>query len=394
MSSTTVDDKALVSAPKAAGTPAASMMVEVARKFGVSPLRQMREMFALHFGPGKLSQQEYYAAGLYDPEISMAEKREYVGVKGIWNVNTALTPVELPGIQPFVANKVMFSALIDQLGIPAPETQAVVSSFRKFGNIPALSTPEDLRRFLQDRAVFPIFGKPQSHSGSYGAVLLDRIENDQLVLGDGRHVDVSAFCAEILKDYSEGYLLQTALPQHADIVDVIGQAVGTVRVVTVRPDIDPEILYCLWKIPSPKAMSDNFWQDGSMIAPVDLTNGQVGACRVGTGLNMQTVATHPVSGRDMTGIQIPDWTKVCEITRDAHAMFPQFGVFGWDVAITPDGPVIIECNDNPFHSLYQMAYGRGIRNPDFTPVLEKTAARSQVLLAEKQARVKKRKAGK
>lgn len=391
MNTTTMEDKALLSVPQKAGAPAASMMVEVARVHGVSPLRQMREMFALRRGLGKLSLAEYYSTGLFDPKISMAEKREYVGVKAIWDVNVAMTPIQLPGIQPFVANKVMYAALLCQLGIPTTETQAVVSSFRKFGNIPALATPDELRRFLTERAVFPIFGKPQSYSGSFGSVLLDRIENDQLILGDGRHVDLAAFCAEILKDYPEGYLLQTALHQHRDLADVTGRVIGTVRVVTVRQEKKPEVMYCLWKIPSPDAMSDNFWQDGSMIAPVDSTTGQVGMCRAGTGLQTRYFDTHPVSGRAINGLQIPEWDKVCEISREAHALFPEFGVFGWDVAITPDGPVIIEGNDNPFHSLYQMAYRRGIRNPDFAPIIDKTAARSQVMLAEKKARIKNRK---
>ena len=58
--------------------------------------------------------------------------------------------------------------------------------------------------------------------------------------------------------------------------------------------------------------------------------------------------------------------------------------------MTPDGPAIIECNDNPFHMLYQLAYGRGIRNPEFTPVFERVAARSKALMAERKAQFKQR----
>jgi hypothetical protein len=33
---------------------------------------------------------------------------------------------------------------------------------------------------------------------------------------------------------------------------------------------------------------------------------------------------------------------------------PQVGFIGWDVCLTPDGPVIVEGNDYPGHDLYQL----------------------------------------
>ena len=30
----------------------------------------------------------------------------------------------------------------------------------------------------------------------------------------------------------------------------------------------------------------------------------------------------------------------------------------WDIAITPDGTLLIECNENTGHALYQLASGR------------------------------------
>ena len=45
-----VQDKALLAVPERPPSPPAAMMVEVARKYGVSPLRQMRESFGLAMG--------------------------------------------------------------------------------------------------------------------------------------------------------------------------------------------------------------------------------------------------------------------------------------------------------------------------------------------------------
>jgi D-alanine-D-alanine ligase-like ATP-grasp enzyme len=90
-------------------------------------------------------------------------------------------------------------------------------------------------------------------------------------------------------------------------------------------------------------------------------------------------------------LKIPHWDKVIEITTQAHQLYPNFGVFGWDIAVTEEGPLIIECNANPHHMLYQLATGRGIYNEDFAPVLDQVIDRSKRLLSELTAERKEEK---
>lgn len=394
MTATAPDSLALLAPPAKPGATPASRIVEVARRHGVSPLRQLREMIQLNLGPGRLDQHEYYASGLYDPALSLEEKKAYVGERSSRKLNDRMSPMALTMIRPFVANKAMYTALIRQLGFRTTTTQALVSTRRRLGNIPALASAAELRGFLLNDAQYPLFGKPENSSGSYGSVRLDRIESEDLVLGDGRRVPLDAFCTEIFAEYPEGYLLQSALDQHKTLSDIAGISIGTMRVVTVREDWTPRQLYALWKVPSPEAMSDNFWQAGSMIAPVSVETGVVGPCRIGTGLDARQIERHPVSGLAFEGTQVPFWDEVLRVTREAHALFPEFGVIGWDVAITPEGPALIECNANPFHSLYQTACGRGILNPDFVPVFDRVAALSAQMLAERKASNQAHKQGK
>lgn len=391
MTAATMDDKALLAVPKAPPPPPAAMIVEVARKHGVSPFRQLREMMTLNLSQGRIYPPEYYSTGLFDPDMSMDEKRQFVGVRGSRRINDWLSPDKLLTMQNFVANKFMFTSLITQLGFRTTETQAVVSNTRRFGAVPVLSDAGSLKKFLTEKARFPLFGKPTAYSGSFGSVLLERLEGETIVLGNGRAVALEAFCKEIVSEYGAGYLLQSALEQHHEMEAMTGRAVGSVRVVTVRQETMPNVLYALWKIPAPEAMSDNFWQDGSMIAPVDAATGEVGQAWIGTGLKAQQIERHPVSGRMFRGFEIPQWQEACRMAREAHALFPEFGVIGWDVAITPEGPAIIECNDNPFHTLYQQAFRRGVRNPEFEAVFEKVGALSARMLADRQERIKARK---
>lgn len=382
MTTAAMENKALLAAPKDAKVPPSATMVAVARKYGISPLKQMRQMFGLRFGPGKISLPEYYSSELYNPDFSTAEKKEFVGRKGSYLINARLSPLELTYSRVFVSDKVMYTALLCQLGMLTTETQAVVSSSRHFGDIPALRDAASVRDFLENKAVFPIFGKPCDGRGSVGSALFTGSENGQLLLGNGQTVDLDAFCAEVFRDYPDGFIFQTALVQHDTLSKVTGSAVGTLRIVTIRDTAVPRTMYTVWKIPSPSAMSDNFWQSGSMVAQVN-DAGQVGKCRVGTGLDGQYIETHPVSGARFDEVQIPHWEAAQKLATRAHALFPEFGIVGWDMAITPEGPTIVECNDNPFHVLWQLANGRGINNADFTPAMDAAADLSEFMLDEK-----------
>ena len=51
------------------------------------------------------------------------------------------------------------------------------------------------------------------------------------------------------------------------------------------------------------------------------------------------------SGHALDGLQLPDWPEALELVRRAHAVaFSRFAFLGWDVALTPTGPLLLETN--------------------------------------------------
>ncbi|MEO9575136.1 MAG: sugar-transfer associated ATP-grasp domain-containing protein [Tateyamaria sp.] len=387
-------DKVLLAAPKDPRPAAAETMVAVARSCGIGPFGQMREMAALRWGPGKLASHEYFSTGAYDTKLSKAEKRAYVGKIGSYELNLAASPLKLTGTRAFVRDKVMYTALLNQLGLETTQTQAVVHADRLFGNIPTLRSPSEVETFLRETAKYPLFAKPCEGAASVGSALIEARDGDLLKLGNGRQADVASFAHEIIEDYPEGFILQSAIIQHPDMVAMTGASVGTLRVVTLRDESGIAPLYTVWKVPSPKAMSDNFWQSGSMVALIDDDTGCVRKCNIGSGPAAQWIEKHPTSGLAFEGYQIPHWGKVIDAACAGHGLFPEFGIVGWDIAVGPDGPVIIECNDNPYHVLWQLAAGEGIRNDHFLPRFKAAAARSDAILRGKVATFQARQAAK
>jgi hypothetical protein len=384
-------ERSLLAGPPQKKAPDSPKLVRVAREHGVSPFAQFGQILSFQMRRTGLHASEYYDFELYHPRYDAGARAQFLGVLGSRRLNLRLSPRALHKHFDLMDDKALFSVLLAGLGLQTTQTQAVVDVSRTFGRLPVLRDVASIRRFLTQEARYPLFAKPAFGSLSVGSALIEEVNPDgeTLRLGNGRTVPLQAFAQEILKFHGQsGFLFQSAVRQHPALTAIAGPALGTIRVVTVTEEASqPRVLYVLWKIPSSAAMSDNFWQSGSMLANVDLDTGEVLGCRQGTGLETTQVENHPVSGKPITGTCLPFWSEVKALAEQAHAVFPNAGVMGWDIGLSEDGPVIVEGNNGPHHTLYQLATGEGILNARFAPVFDKIAAR-------KAAAVKRRKSAK
>lgn len=356
-------------------------MVQVARAHGVGPLRQALEIRRLGRGETQLVASEYYAFQLYRPTLDVAEKREFVGEKGSYELNLKLSPPGLTNLRGFLSDKVALTGLYRAWGLPTTETQAVFHPNRRLGTLPVLQNAADIRDFLLTRARYPLFGKPVAGAQAQGSARFVGIEGDSMRLANGTSVPLDRLVAEIAAHSAVGYVFQTAIDPHPALKAMTGSdATSTVRVVTVIEDNSPRVLYTLGKLASPTAMSDNFWQAGSLISLLDPANGRMEKVRHGSGLATQWPTHHPVTGAPLVGETLPHWQAVVDLAIAAHAAFPVNGILGWDIAITETGPVLIECNENTGHALYQLAADRGVLNADFRPAFDRIIARNTAAL--------------
>ncbi len=56
----------------------------------------------------------------------------------------------------------------------------------------------------------------------------------------------------------------------------------------------------------------------------------------------------------------------------AQESLPLLRSTGWDIALTPDGPLVVEANNTYSVDILQVAYGRGLRH-ELTSMLESSA---------------------
>lgn len=74
-----------------------------------------------------------------------------------------------------------------------------------------------------------------------------------------------------------------------------------------------------------------------------------------------TYVTHPDTGTVIKGMKLPFIPEAREMVKKAALLVPEVRYVGWDVAITQDGPVLIEGNFYPSYGLTQYY----LLNPDY-----------------------------
>lgn len=127
-------------------------------------------------------------------------------------------------------------------------------------------------------------------------------------------------------------LVQPALKSPPELSPHIGDAPIVLRIVTGRhpsgqTDLVDAMAVC------PRAGSDR--SQGGSFGLVDIATGKI---------LENTPGIFPPDARDLSDLTIPNWTHAHTICQRAHAHLKNFAFIGWDVAITAQGPVLLEGN--------------------------------------------------
>lgn len=144
-------------------------------------------------------------------------------------------------------------------------------------------------------------------------------------------------------------IVEEVVVQHPDMSRINPGSVNTIRVYTVLSEGVSNVVYACIRMGNSDRPVDNI-NAGGMYSPVDLATGKISCAAC----DKQRIVyeRHPRTGCVLTGYQIPYWTQVLDICREAAYKVPQMGYVGWDVAITQDGPLFIEANNLPGHDAF------------------------------------------
>lgn len=124
-------------------------------------------------------------------------------------------------------------------------------------------------------------------------------------------------------------------------------SVNTIRfMTTLMPSGDAKIIATFIKIGRTGAFIDNAGNGGNIDAGINHMNGTLyGAILYNGFRKTYSIDTHPDTGATLNGTTVNNWDAICEQILLFQKKIPFIKAIGWDVAITDNGPVIIEFND-------------------------------------------------
>lgn len=178
--------------------------------------------------------------------------------------------------------------------------------------------------------------------------------------------DFSEYCDELFRS-DGGWILQPKVISHQELQKISSnKTLSTLRVITCLIDSKAKVLYALLKIATGKASVDNFLEgaSGNMLSPVDLESGRLGPAIASMSQcwpEIDRVYVYPATGVEIASVVVPFWTDIKSLMIRAQESLPQLPTLGWDVAVTDNGPLIIEANSNYSGDLLQLAFGRGMK---------------------------------
>ena len=144
--------------------------------------------------------------------------------------------------------------------------------------------------------------------------------------------------------------------QHPDMNVLCAKSVNTMRVMTFNNHGKPRILWMCLRVGNGINSIDNFHAQG-MAVNIDMETGKLVGNAIDKDLN--EFVEHPITHVKFDGFQIPCFEEAKKLALKACTENDKILVVGWDVAISEDGPVMIEGNRRPGFDLLQVLSDRG-----------------------------------
>jgi len=296
---------------------------------------------------------------------------EFLSKKRLTKLQNILNPREHHYL---VKDKLHFHAVCALRGVPAPPILAVIDftnhdvQAKELG-VARLTSEQDLTGFLRTLPAasrLVIKGIEGSHGVGLLAVTMTAGGDADYM---GRRMSPSDIWRHCRKHRNlKGFILQPWLAPDPALKPIMpSQALGTVRLVSVKLGERPQIIHASIKLPVGDNLHDNFsaGETGNITAGVDLASGRIGIARSPSDTRtyrFEIQERHPDTGVTIEGFQIPNWSEGLEIVREGADAFSELRTIGWDVAFTSSGIYLLEGNHYWDAEAAQVSFQRGIRS--------------------------------
>lgn len=235
---------------------------------------------------------------------------------------------------PILRDKYMFYRFLSTANIPTPEVFAVLIDGTLYDST---MSPMQEDEFLKEKCEYFI----KDMTGECASFI--------------KHIKDYAEYLEVKPEIIKGkFLFQKRIYQCDEMNQINPCAINTLRIVTVNKDGYPYPLTALLRVGTAKSGNVDNWAAGGLAVGIN-EDGSLKEFGFYKHASDGKATVHPDTNIVFSEFVIPQYNACIDTVVQAHKLFYNTRFIGWDVAITNEGPVIIEGNDNWELSLMQAA---------------------------------------
>ena len=330
--------------------------LQLAKKFNKSGVQLAKELWQLKLGPGGLLPADYFMYRLYDDtKYSTQDKLRFISDNLVDRVTYTCGDRQWPVLAD---DKWICYSLLQAAGFPVPRTLAVIDRTQRcFGQERKIESPAALKDFLRGLNAYPLFAKANYGLGSFGAFIIVGVDGDHVLLEQSNPVTFADLFDKRIGERT--FLLQSCIDNHPTI-KAFSKYVATVRTVNMVKADTVWTPFALLKVPSATSIADNYWRSGNLLANLDVDTGVIKRVVRGKGAELEELTDHPATGQRLIGLALPYWDKLREINEACARLYAPLRYHSLDIALTPEGPEVVEVNIGGSFVLPQMGSGAGM----------------------------------
>lgn len=303
----------------------------------------------------------YYFKYLYKKDV-----KNYLDYLSTGEINAIGRSKQLhnPGYNSILDNKLYFTLLVAKstLNIPKLVSYNLGNSFYFNDSIKEIRNKSELIVFFENifakSKIEGIFFRPLSNYGGKGCFKLTRI---------GFKTELEEKLDLLM---NENYVHTEIIKQHEDIDKINDKSVSTLRIISfITPENQTKIISAFMRFGVGNSVVDNS-SSGGFFVGVNMNDGTLKKTghylfEYGGGV----IYEHPDSGFKFEGFLVPYFKEACkEVLKGVKVIPDRF--IGWDVAITQNGPIIVEGNRRPNLLSAEIGYGGLLKNQYIKKLVE------------------------
>ncbi len=317
-------------------------------------------------GPGNLSPEEFLKFGL--DQTGVDDIHRFVGHAAQMRMHDACNDASWFAT---TKNKLLWEMIMAGAGLRVPETLAVYEKKGRGGGVMILHDGDALTDFLSRSSNIPVFCKPVTGVYSIGAFRIDAFDGEKALINGLWKKSVEEIAGYFEVVGKKGYLLQRPLMPNKKLFPATGNSIATLRFLLRMDGGNPSLMRCVLKVPAKGEVADNFWRPEAQLCAVAVGSGEVTDKIVNDGSQKYFRVSGNSNAFPPPGFVMPDYKDAKQLLCEGARHFPGIRTQSWDIAVTDEGPVLMELNFGGDLGLAQLAHRKGILNEEYCNHLRK-----------------------